>query len=128
MSLLFPDWQPNIKQTEFGENTYVDNKDLDTLFAQVKAEQEEIWAREDSAYQRMVEDMRKAGLNPWTGISTGGLSSSAASPTSTAFSTLSQALDAIFKGESNIETNHNNLAKNLIKLFTSFVGFIGNTF
>lgn len=32
--------------------------------------------REDSSYQRMVEDMRKAGLNPWTGVASGGSSSS----------------------------------------------------
>jgi len=31
--------------------------------------------REDSAYQRMVEDMKKAGLNPWLAVSSGGLSS-----------------------------------------------------
>lgn len=39
-------------------------------------------AREDSAYQRMVVDMQKAGLNPWTGIATGGSSSSSLIPPS----------------------------------------------
>lgn len=34
------------------------------------------WWREDSAYQRMVKDMQKAGLNPWSGISSGGSASS----------------------------------------------------
>lgn len=39
-----------------------------------------IWSREDSAYQRMVEDMKKAGLNPWIGISSGGSQTSQVNP------------------------------------------------
>lgn len=47
-----------------------------------------IWEREDSAYQRMVADMKKAGLNPWTGISSGGLSSSNVNPSMDSLSSL----------------------------------------
>lgn len=36
--------------------------------------------REDTAYQRMVADMKAAGLNPWTGIASGGSASSPQSP------------------------------------------------
>lgn len=46
----------------------------------IQQQSEQIWAREDSAYQRMVEDMKKAGLNPWTGISSGGSPTSATNP------------------------------------------------
>lgn len=45
--------------------------------------------REDSAYQRMVADMKKAGLNPWSGLSSGGLSSgSLSSPRQSALDSL----------------------------------------
>lgn len=40
----------------------------------------QVWAREDSAYQRMVSDMKKAGLNPWLGISSGGSATSSVNP------------------------------------------------
>lgn len=36
--------------------------------------------REDTAYQRMVADMKAAGLNPWMGVSSGGLASTPATP------------------------------------------------
>lgn len=50
------------------------NNQLMDLSSQVYNQSQELWAREDSAYQRMVADMKKAGLNPWTGVSSGGLS------------------------------------------------------
>ena len=57
-----------------------ESPDLNNTFASLVSEQQELnrlqMEREDTAYQRMVEDMRKAGLNPWTGISSGGASSS----------------------------------------------------
>lgn len=51
------------------------------LYSDLIKEQQELnklqMEREDSAYQRMVADMKKAGLNPWTGVSTGGSPTSA---------------------------------------------------
>ena len=66
-----------------------ESPDLNTTFASLVSEQQELnrlqMEREDTAYQRMVEDMRKAGLNPWTGISSGGANSSSfVSPRSSA--------------------------------------------
>lgn len=58
--------------------------------------------REDSAYQRMVADMQKAGLNPWTGISSGGSSSSALAPAKkSAFDSLMQVFNYNEKALSN---------------------------
>lgn len=72
------------------QSVYYPQSDLDRLYSMVyegeKEYREKVWEREDSAYQRMVADMQKAGLNPWTGISSGGspTSSTGSSPTSSA--------------------------------------------
>lgn len=49
---------------------------INQILDHISADNEKIWEREDSAYQRMVADMQKAGLNPALGISSGGLSTS----------------------------------------------------
>lgn len=60
----------------------------------IMQQQEQLWAREDSAYQRMVADMQKAGLNPWTGISSGGSPAAAATPASEALNFTMQMLSS----------------------------------
>lgn len=63
--------------------------------------------REDTAYQRMVADMKKAGLNPWTGIASGGSSSSPmTAPQKSSLegllSILSYNVDRAYKGNSSM--------------------------
>lgn len=81
----------------FGEDYYRYNQltsgSFDTYANQIRADQERVWAREDSAYQRMVSDMTKAGLNPWTGISSGGLSTAGGNPSSDILKGLIQGLE-----------------------------------
>ena len=45
------------------------------------------WEREDSAYQRMVEDLKKAGINPYYALANGGLSLSGSSAASDVYTT-----------------------------------------
>ena len=63
--------------------------------------------REDTAYQRMVADMKKAGLNPWTGIASGGSASSPmTSPQKSSLegllNILSYNVDRAYKGNSSL--------------------------
>ena len=72
----------------------------------IKADTQTIWEREDSAYQRMVADMKKAGLNPWTGVASGGLSTGSSNPSSDAFNALIAGLS--LNGEIAFRQNENN--------------------
>lgn len=84
-----------------GGYSALDTNYLNASANQVYNQQQALWEREDSAYQRMVTDMKKAGLNPWTGISSGGLSASADTPASKALDSLIQTmsynLEAMYK-------------------------------
>lgn len=76
-----------------------------------------IWEREDSAYQRMVADMQKAGLNPWTGISSGGSSTSSTNPSLDSLSSLISVLGGVLRTEDTFTRSSSNLHKMITKAF-----------
>ena len=65
----------------------------------VYADSKAIWDREDSAYQRMVADMKAAGLNPWTGVASGGSPTSATNPSMDSLTSLISVLGGLLKTE-----------------------------
>lgn len=73
--------------------TSISDDSLNQLYGSVLEGQKAVWDREDSAYQRMVADMRKAGLNPWSGISSGGLATSSTNPVESALNSLFSGLN-----------------------------------
>lgn len=82
--------------------------------------------REDTAYQRMVEDMRKAGLNPWTGISSGGLSSSSVvASNKSALDTLIQVLSYNEKNADNENKTLLNSINTAVKVAMPFLALLG---
>ena len=81
------------------------NSVYQSLIDEQRAYNELQMQREDTAYQRMVEDMKKAGLNPWMGVSSGGASSGAlTAPKKSSLETLLNALNV----KSNISHRENN--------------------
>lgn len=95
MAVLPNPYLPGSDSEAFGPGGYagLDTNSFDAVFQSIGAYQKHIEEREDSAYQRMVEDMKKAGLNPWTGVASGGLSTSSNNAVSDALSGLLGMLD-----------------------------------
>lgn len=83
-SLLVSPYAPGSSTDAFGSGGYagLNSGAFNAVANEVSDYTKQIWAREDSAYQRMVADMKKAGLNPWTGVSSGGSPTSATNPAS----------------------------------------------
>lgn len=94
------------------------------LASQVYADSLSIWEREDSAYQRMVEDMKKAGLNPWTGLSSGGSPTSSTNPSMDSLTSLLQVLDGSLKTESTYTQSSKRLFDMVINALTAFVPLV----
>lgn len=57
-------WDERVRQYEEAKNEYNAQKML------TRAE----WEREDSTYQRLVEDLKKAGINPYYALNNGSIS------------------------------------------------------
>lgn len=75
-------WEQNNKMTEADLQEYMKNVDLNNSMAMLKAQQDYNTQMANSAYQRAVVDMEKAGLNP---ASMSGVNAqAAASPTANA--------------------------------------------
>lgn len=85
---------------------------------QIYADSQAIWDREDSAYQRMVADMKKAGLNPWTGISSGGSPTSSTNPSMDSLSSLLGILNAMNSNEKTASNSSYKLANILVDFLT----------
>lgn len=76
---------PSLTSDMYGRATFdISNGSLENMYMSLVDEQraynKHLEEREDTAYQRMVKDMTSAGLNPWTGVASGGSSSSALTP------------------------------------------------
>lgn len=95
MAVLPNPYLPGSDSEAFGPGGYagLDSSAFDSVFQSIGAYQKHIEEREDSAYQRMAEDMKKAGLNPWTGVSSGGSTSSQNNAVSDALNGLIGMLD-----------------------------------
>jgi len=111
----------------FGDNPYgyqgITQAGLESMISGLYADQQKIWDREDSAYQRMVADMQKAGLNPWTGISSGGLSTSSSSPSSEALKGLIAGLEynkSVSDSQRKSDEKWADQMISLLKIFASF--------
>lgn len=90
-----------------------------------------IWDREDSAYQRMVEDMKKAGLNPWTGISSGGLSTGHVNPSMDSLTGLIQVLGGWLNARevgNHTLRDSSQASKNVMDAFNKVVNMVSNFF
>lgn len=94
----------------------------------IDADTREIWAREDSAYQRMVEDMKKAGLNPWAGISSGGLATSVENPSMNSLTGLIQVLGGMLDTENAFTKSSNNLYTHVERVFQILLGNVAKLF
>lgn len=77
----------------FDAQNVFSQSELNSLFQNTFDNANKIWEREDSAYQRMVSDMRKAGLNPWTGVASGGSPTSSVNPAESALNSLFSGLN-----------------------------------
>lgn len=112
---------------QFGDNPYnyygFKPSDFDNMYQKLYEDQQRVWEREDSAYQRMVEDMKKAGLNPWTGISSGGLSTSSSSPSSEALKGLIAGLEYNKSVSDSQRKSDEKWADQMISLLKIFAGF-----
>lgn len=95
--------RPELASDMYGRVGFdISGGNLESIYNNAVAEQRALnelqMAREDSAHQREVADLRKAGLNPWLSSTSGGLSSSPqTAPHKSALETLVQVL-----------TSHNN--------------------
>lgn len=102
--------------------------DAGSIGGNIYADSMSIWEREDSAYQRMVEDMQKAGLNPWTGVSSGGSPTSSVNPSMDSLTGLIQVLGSwIDKNEASVRglQGSTQAAENVISTFNKAVGLAG---
>lgn len=106
----------------FGTYSFLNPDSLGSYFDSIRSEQEKIWQREDSAYQRMVADMKKAGLNPWLGVSSSGLSTSTDSPTKSALSTIIQLLNVVNEATYKKDKNNQWIGNLIGKIGTAIIG------
>lgn len=84
----------------------------------------ELWAREDSAYQRMVEDMKKAGLNPWLGVSSGGSQTSQVNPSMDSLTSLLSVLSGTLQSEQTFTQSSKRLFDSVIQALTIGLKFL----
>lgn len=77
----------------FDSQNLFSESELNSLYQNSLEYGQKIWEREDTAYQRMVKDMQNAGLNPWSGVSSGGSQTSSTNLAESALNTLFSGLN-----------------------------------